>query len=118
MPIAQSIAQLSDYGFDPRQCEDALRVANYDIDFALDLLLTGSVAQPPQLRPMAPPQRRSPQLHQFGSVQKVYDSLSQRDQAAVLRLVALHPDPETVIQLFMACDRNEEQTLGLLSEHF
>jgi translation initiation factor IF-2 len=50
----------------------------------------------------------------FGEFQTVYDGLSAAERAAVDRLVARNPDAQTVLQLFMACDKNEEQARQLI----
>jgi hypothetical protein len=50
----------------------------------------------------------------FGEFQSVYDGLSAAEKAAVDRLVARNPDGATVLQLFMACDKNEDQARQLI----
>ena len=104
---------LTDIGFDRAQCEQALRMANYDPERAANLLLTGEVhVQPPPQTTQN--QDQAPRGVNFGQFQPLYDSFTPEEKAAVGRLLR-HADPDTVIQYFMACDKNEEQTLALLS---
>jgi hypothetical protein len=44
----------------------------------------------------------------------VYDGLSPIEKAAVERLVAVNPDAATVLQLYMACDKDEMQARALV----
>ena len=107
------VLNLTEIGFSRPQCEQALRMANYDPERACNLLLTGEI--PVQSTPQSNQDTDAPlRSVNFGQFQPVYDSFTPEEKAAVERLLR-HADPNTVIQFYMACDKNEEQTLALLT---
>ena len=95
---------LVELGFEPLQCEQALRMAQFDTNRAANTLLTGEFAV------------NHPTQHQgrYGEVQSRYDSLDPEEKAAVDRLCTVHPDPVRVLQVYIACEKDEEQAHSLL----
>ena len=114
----QLVNDLAEMGFERVQCEQALRMQSYNMERAANLLLTGELSSS-----SPPPGGQSRNRNSdddpasgvnFGQFQSVYDNFSADEKASISRLLR-YADPETVIQYFMACDKNEEQTLGLLT---
>lgn len=126
------VSQLAELGYDRAQCEAALRASHYNVEAAADSLLGGGggsaggayIPDPPQY-PTAGggqfdvgmsglgPQYDSPS-GRFGALQSHYDGLTAQEKAAVDRLCQGGHDPATVLQCFIACDKNEENTKQLL----
>jgi hypothetical protein len=104
------ISSIEEMGFTRGQAERSLRATRYRMEVAIDRLLSGdfpdeSPESPVIHAPPPPVQRRA----DFGEFQQFYDELSEHDQTAVLRLVAeLEVDAIVVLQIFIACDNQED----------
>ena len=95
---------LVELGFERRQCEQALRMSQFDTNRAAETLLTGEFTANHTEQPQG----------RFGPLQSYYDSLAPEEKAAVDRLCQIDIPPLTVIQVYVACDKDEEQARKLL----
>lgn len=137
------VSNLIELGFEKSQCEQALRLSQYDVERAGNILLTGDIPTGGDqgfgqggfdqggfgqggfgqgsfgqggfgqggYYPTAPTDNAPGAI--FGQFQPVYDTLTAEEKQSVQRLLQ-YSDPITVIQMFMACDRNEANTAALL----
>lgn len=125
--FATLVGQLTELGFEQGQCEQALRIANYNAENAANLLLSGDLSSGSAATGGgyaggygggggggAGQYGGGGGGARFGELQSVYDGLSPTEKATVDRLLQVNPDGGMVIQLYMACDKNEEQTRALL----
>lgn len=89
------------HGFSRHQCEIALRQANYDLDRAFRALQAEERAKN---QPMTLETRLS----------SLFAGLSDAEKRIVRKLTSTGVDEATVLQVFLACDRNPETTLRCL----
>jgi hypothetical protein len=107
--FAARVSTLSELGFEPSQCEAALRATNGDLERATELILSGGLPAAP--RPPPADAGASP----YGPLQGVFDGLSSAEKTAVRRLSQLNRDPVFVLEMYMACEKNERQARYLIS---
>ena len=116
--FAELVANLVDIGFEKSQCEQALRIANYNPDTAAMILLSGDVPAAPS-NPIShppPPPSRPQQDTGNGQLSQLLSQLTPDEQSTVQNLCeSLGFDMETVVQVFLACDKNESMTQDCLS---
>ena len=113
----QLVLSLQEMGFTEDQCKQALRARNYEVDAAADYLINGGAgaAPPPPPQP-SPPRVPSDRGGKYGELQSAFDSLSDDEKAAVTRLESLGLDPITVLQVYMACGKDETATATCITE--
>jgi hypothetical protein len=105
-------------GFTVTDAESALRECRYDINYAVHKVLANQdsgAGVPPPAPALPPPsaQAQDPGIPKK-VVQATMDGYSEGEQVAVQRLVGMGYDTAWVVQLFNACDRNEQATADLL----
>ena len=127
LDFRQKVSQLADMGFSQADCEACLRKYNYDLDSAVNALLSGwtssaapriepsQVVQPQPSMDTRQPNISSNQYSMYGELQSEYDNLTPQEKAIVQKLNSQYADPSTVIQIFLACDKDEESTRAILS---
>jgi hypothetical protein len=104
------VSTLRELGFEAPLCEKALQSSNYDVEQAGNMLLSGNV---PSGAPSEPPrQGDEPQI--FDELQGRFYELSEEDRQAVMRLVSIGGSPSAALEIFIICDRNEEQARAML----
>ena len=127
--FGELVGQLTEMGFPAEQCQLALRRSHYNIDNAVNMLLSGQIGSAGDASDFHPaaeyPGASSGSIShgtsglgpsyptsagRFGPVQSTYDELTPEEKAAVDRLCATGHDPTTVLQIYVACDKNEEAT--------
>lgn len=126
--FGELVGQLTEMGFPAEQCQLALRRSHYNVETAANMLLQGDIgsADPSDFHPAAQyPGASSGSIShgtsglgpsyptssgRFGPIQAKYDALSPEEKAAVDRLCTTGHDATTVLQLYMAFDKNEEVT--------
>ena len=125
--FANLCSQLTDMGFDLSSVQKSLRQTNYRSDLAANLLLSGNIPddEPESFlddeRPNTPPMNfennfpSRPSFKRFGEMQSQYDSLNSNEKASVDRLLGLGFDPLTTLQVFIACDKDENQTSSCIA---
>lgn len=127
---ADVLEDLVSMGFEKKMCERALNLAENNIEVAVTLLLNGSItAEDDKDQPNGNPgntgnlsiddkpqgiQPQTPNAQvNFGDLQDVYDQLTNEEKAAVSRLLK-YGSPEDVLQIYFACQKDEEVTKACL----
>lgn len=100
---------LAEMGFSIDLCRAALRQNRYNTEHAANALLIGDVRvdeppQPPIIQEI--PQRDTG--GRYGMLQDRFDGLMPEEQTAVGRLEQLGLEPAMVLQVYLACEKNEE----------
>ena len=112
----QLVSDLQDMGFPEEQCKQALRATRYNMQAAVDRLLNGSEGSAPP-PPASPPREvfhRS--SGRYGELQNLFDALSDDEKAAVSRLEQLGLDSITVLQIYLACEKDEASATSCINE--
>jgi hypothetical protein len=106
------VQEMAAMGFTVAAAQTALRQCRYDINYAVRRVLadqdSGATDPPP------PPQSRDDPEILKKILKATLDRCLEAEQAAVQRFVGMGYDAAWVIQLFNACDRNEQATADLL----
>lgn len=102
----------------PEDCIDALRSAGYDLETAAALLLTGAVVTEPQPQSERRFQQHPAPIPDFVAMEdQTFESFTEEEKAQIIRLQEITGrDRAYVIQIFVACDKNEETTANCLLE--
>jgi hypothetical protein len=106
------VAQLSDMGFARDRAEEALRLNRFSFQEAMDFLLSDPPAPGDDSDVSA--DHGGGNAKQYGPAQNAYMGLTASEKAVVDRL-SRSGDPYTVLQTFIACNKDEASTLGCLS---
>jgi hypothetical protein len=104
------LRRLRELGFAEEECRQALGLAEGDLDRAVEILLSGGVmpsAGGGGGSPAPPPK--------YHDMQGVFDSLTPGEKAAVERLTQGGQDPGFILDVFVACGKDESRTRSLLS---
>lgn len=103
------VGNMVELGLPRDQSIRALRSNHYNIEAAVTAIFNGEVndAEPAPQRPGGGSSAR------FGEFASAYESLSESERQAVDRLCS-RADPETALQIYMACDKNEQVAAGCL----
>jgi hypothetical protein len=113
------VQEIAAMGFPVGDAQNALRQCKYDIGYAVHKILadqdSGAAVLPPAPAAAPPPssQGDDPMIPDK-LVQDTMGGYSPEEHAAVQRLVGMGYDTAWVVQLFNACDRNEQATADLL----
>jgi hypothetical protein len=127
------IEKIIDIGFSENQAIQALRSARYNVDRAADMLLTGhkfDEATEPDIGEIPKPNFDDLPKPDFGSfkeeeedvslvavsvppakygeLQGNFDALTADEKAALYRLEKITSDPSMILQIYIACDKNED----------
>ena len=129
--------------FSPDHAKAALKYTNYNLNDAVTMLVTGvpvekltnttqhpkvpktvkteTKTKPPPTPTSAtptkqPPPPKTPEVKETKNMRDLTKSFTKEQNAALRRLYEKFPDKTMVIQVFDACDRDEEKTLELLKK--
>ena len=111
----QMVSQLQDLGFEKKHCEDTLRAASYNLSIAADALFSGLVLQTPsqpdgsQIREFSMFQSQissQPQLQQTRIPAQIPSDLTIEERDTIASYEKQGYDRATVIQVFLACERD------------
>lgn len=118
--FAELVQMLTEMGFPEEHCQRALRIARYNVERAGSLLVAGDLPRidpqlrnpnPPPPNPEGNPPNEPERPTAIGSLRTVFDSLNDEERNTILRLEnQYHLDRVTVVQVYIACDKNEEST--------
>ena len=113
-PFSDRIMKLMELGFERDKCEQALELANNDFETAVFLLSENALGENAQQDDENNVEPNRSKMQIFGEYQPFYNSLSPAEKNAVERLLN-YGSPQMVIQYYIACNKNEEDTLNLLA---
>ena len=103
-PPDDSLALLVEMGFDQEMCQRALTACHGNIENAANMLLSGSTTS-----------CNAPANEPEVDIDTLFNSLSSNEKSIVQRLTNEFTfNQETVLQVFLACDKNESVTHSCL----
>jgi hypothetical protein len=113
--FAELVARLVEVVQQPSErCTEALRRAGYDLEVAAGNLLAGG-GDPQRERPRA--QRPKPGYDDGQMERRTFESFTEAEREQIFRLQEITGRPrEYVIEIFLACDKDEEATCNCLLE--
>ena len=113
------VRSLMDIGFDQKLCERALRASYFNVDRAAEYLIEGQVPEETFGEPSFILQQRdidiSNQNYQQEIVQSEFLSFTAQEKQSILRIEnQTKVDKETVVQVYISCEKNELKTINCL----
>ncbi|OHT05087.1 hypothetical protein TRFO_06096 [Tritrichomonas foetus] len=103
------VGNLVDLGFQKVVCENSLRAANFDVNAAAALLLSStSNEQNGQINQNSPSTSNQQNNIQRRTLQAELERLTPGERAVLKRLQRPGYDPEAILEIFLAADRNEQ----------
>ncbi|OHT15162.1 hypothetical protein TRFO_14333 [Tritrichomonas foetus] len=117
------VAELTDLGFEKDACEAALRIAKYNVEAAANLLIMENNPEADKILYLPENEEEDDDEEEevitarptLGPLRETYENFSQDERNKVDRISKKTGiDLQTVIQVFEACDRDENNTKSLL----
>jgi hypothetical protein len=105
--FASMVESLTDMGFSQAQARDALKLAKYDLEHAVAVILSNE-----GLTEILDPQSSPNNIKPFGAAFSSLTAKQKADVAGIQKLLAM--DRETVLQVYDACGRVKEIAIQCL----
>lgn len=110
--LQERIDNLVEMGFSLDLAEKALIASGYNVTAAADMIISHRI---PGKEPVEPTNEQH--IHNgYGTVAQMMDSLTPEQQAVIARIEEMGFDRSTTIQVYLACEKNEEKTISCLKE--
>lgn len=111
----KKVQEVVGMGFSTEGAKRALRSCRFDINYAVNQLITEGDKGEDTAPVQPPPTPQNAEENARNAISEMRKQLTEEDRAAIARLVAKKYEEELVIQVYNACDKNEVAAEGLLS---